>query len=49
VRLLDGLAEPIFGKSALLSMLVEADGYLTVPEPATGLDEGADVEVTLYR
>ena len=49
VRLRDGLAEPIFGKSALLSMLVEADGYLTVPEPATGLDEGTEVEVTLYR
>jgi molybdopterin molybdotransferase len=49
VRLRDGTAEPIFGKSALLSMLAEADGYLTVPEPATGLGEGAEVEVTLYR
>ncbi len=49
VRLRDGLAEPIFGKSALLSVLVEADGFLTVPEPATGLDAGSEVEVTLYR
>jgi len=48
VRLRDGLAEPIFGKSALLSVLAGADGYLTVPEAATGLDQGSDVEVTLY-
>ena len=49
VRLHDGLAEPIFGKSALLSVLAEADGFFSIPEPATGLDEGAEVEVTLYR
>jgi molybdopterin molybdotransferase len=26
-----------------------ADGYLVVPEPATGLDAGSEVEVTRYR
>jgi molybdopterin molybdotransferase len=31
-----------------LSVLARADGYVVVPEPATGLDEGADVEVVLY-
>jgi molybdopterin molybdotransferase len=48
VRLSDGVAEPLFGLSALLSMLAEADGYLVVPEEATGLDAGAEVVVTLY-
>jgi molybdopterin molybdotransferase len=48
VALRDGVAEPLHGPSALLSVLARADGYVVVPEPATGLDEGADVEVVLY-
>jgi molybdopterin molybdotransferase len=42
-------ADPLFGASALLSVLTRADGYVVVPEPATGLDAGADVRITLYR
>jgi molybdopterin molybdotransferase len=49
VRLRDGAAVPLFGLSALLSILVAADGYLVVPEEATGLAAGNEVEVTLYR
>ncbi|MFC7590478.1 molybdopterin molybdotransferase MoeA [Nonomuraea antimicrobica] len=49
VRVLDGVAEPLFGPSALLSVLTRADGYVIVPEPATGLDAGTEVEVVLYR
>jgi molybdopterin molybdotransferase len=49
VQLRDGLVVPVFGLSALLSVLTAADGYLTVPEEATGLDAGTEVEVTLYR
>ena len=49
VAVRDGLAEPIFGPSALLSVLTRADGHLVVPEPATGLDAGTEVEVMLYR
>ncbi|HEX6467943.1 MAG TPA: gephyrin-like molybdotransferase Glp [Streptosporangiaceae bacterium] len=49
VRLRDGVAEPVFGPSALLSVLTRADGYVVVPEPATGLDAGTEVNVTLYR
>jgi molybdopterin molybdotransferase len=45
----DGVAEPLFGPSALLSVLTRADGYVIVPEPATGLDAGTEVEVVLYR
>ncbi|CAA9405101.1 gephyrin-like molybdotransferase Glp [uncultured Nocardioides sp.] len=48
VTLRDGEARPIFGHSALLSLLTTADGYVVVPEPATGLDAGAAVTVTLY-
>jgi molybdopterin molybdotransferase len=49
VRLAGGCAIPVFGMSALLSVLTAADGYVIVPEEATGLDAGAEVEVTLYR
>ncbi len=49
VRVRDGVATPVFGLSALLSVLTAADGYVIVPEEATGLDAGAEVEVTLYR
>jgi molybdopterin molybdotransferase len=49
VRVRDGVAAPVFGLSALLSVLTAADGYVIVPEEATGLDAGTEVEVTLYR
>jgi molybdopterin molybdotransferase len=49
VRVTDGVAVPVFGLSALLSVLTAADGYVTVPDDATGLDAGTEVEVTLYR
>ncbi len=49
VRLASGVATPVFGLSALLSVLTAADGYVTVPDDATGLDAGAEVDVTLYR
>lgn len=49
VHVRDGEAEPLFGASALLSRLTAADGYILVPEAATGLPEGSEVLVTLYR
>jgi molybdopterin molybdotransferase len=49
VRLEAGVAEPLAGASALLSLLTAADGYVVVPEPETGLDAGTEVTVTLYR
>jgi molybdopterin molybdotransferase len=48
VRLADGVATPLFGFSALLSLLTRADGYIVVPEAATGLDAGTSVTVTIY-
>jgi molybdopterin molybdotransferase len=49
VRLDGDAAEPLFGSSSLLSILTAADGYVVVPESATGLAAGSEVEVTLYR
>ncbi len=49
VRLEDGEAVPLFGSSSLLSILTAADGYVVVPEAATGLAAGSEVEITLYR
>lgn len=48
VRVRDGLAHPVFGRSALLSVLTTADGYLVVPDAATGLPADTPVTVTLY-
>ena len=31
------------------AVLARAAGYLIIPEPATGLDGGTEVEVVLYR
>jgi molybdopterin molybdotransferase len=49
VRVGDDGAQPIFGPSALLSVLTEADGYVIVPEDANGLSAGELVEVSFYR
>ena len=49
VQVSDGVATPVFGPSALLSVLTAADGYVIIPEEATGLDAGTEVEVTIYR
>jgi molybdopterin molybdotransferase len=48
VRLDDGDAEPIFGKSALLAVMVRADGFIVVDEDATGLYAGTAVQVERY-
>jgi molybdopterin molybdotransferase len=49
VTVRDGVAHPLFGASALLSVLIAADGFIVVPDEATGLTAGTDVDVTLYR
>jgi len=49
VSLRDGVADPIHGPSALLRVLARADGYVVIPEAATGLAAGAEVEAVLYR
>jgi molybdopterin molybdotransferase len=41
-------ATPLFGKSAMISVLVRADGYVKIPEHVEGLDQGAEVTVHLF-
>jgi molybdopterin molybdotransferase len=48
VQVRNGLAVPVFGLSALLSVLTAADGYIVIPDEATGLDAGSEVNVILY-
>jgi molybdopterin molybdotransferase len=48
VRLNGEQAEPLFGPSALLSVLTAADGYLIVPEDANGLSDGEEIDVFVY-
>ncbi len=48
VAVRDGVASPLFGASALLSILTAADGYVVVSNDATGLQGGSEVDVTLY-
>lgn len=44
----DGVATPRFGSSALLGPMVGADGWFCIPEADTGLGAGAVVDVELY-
>jgi len=47
-KVTDGyLAEPIFGKSNLIFILVRAEGLIRIPPSATGLRAGENVEVIL--
>ena len=48
VAVRNGIASPLFGASALLSILSAADGYIVVATEATGLQAGAEVGVTMY-
>lgn len=41
-------ATPLFGKSAMISLLSRADGYVMVPEHSEGLDQGTQVTVQLF-
>jgi molybdopterin molybdotransferase len=43
------IAEPIFGKSGLISTLVEADGLLRIDRNTEGLYEGQEVEVMRFK
>jgi molybdopterin molybdotransferase len=48
VRLENGAAIPVFGKSNLIFTLIRADGMLKVPLDVGGLNAGAEVEVVLF-
>ncbi|NYT05700.1 MAG: molybdopterin molybdotransferase MoeA [Methanomicrobiales archaeon] len=48
VRLEDGKAFPVFGKSGLLNTLVQSDGLVVVPAGREGMEPGEAVEVLLW-
>lgn len=48
VRLQDGAAVPVFGKSGLLNTLVQSDGIVVVPAGREGFETGDEVEVVLW-
>lgn len=48
VRVEDGVATPLFGKSGLLNTLIRSDGLVRIPAGAEGLEQGSEVEVILW-
>lgn len=48
VKLKDGIAQPIFRKSGVISLLCEADGYIVIDRNKEGLKVGETVEVRLF-
>ena len=49
MRTSDGLlARPVFGKSGLISTMVEADGLVCIDREAEGLYQGEEVDVMLF-
>jgi molybdopterin molybdotransferase len=48
VRLEDGTAHPVRGKSGLIAGLAEVDGYICIPRDCEGLAKGAAVRVVYF-
>ncbi len=48
VRVGDGEATPVFGKSGLLNTLVQSEGLVRIPASSEGLEVGEEVEVILW-
>jgi molybdopterin biosynthesis enzyme len=42
-------ATPVFGKSGLIALLRECQGYIRIPRDCEGLDAGSTVSVTLLE
>jgi molybdopterin molybdotransferase len=45
VRMENGVATPLFGKSGLLNTLIRSDGLICIPAGSEGLEQGSVVEV----
>ncbi len=48
VRVENGSAIPLFGKSGLLNTLIKSDGLICIPAGTEGLEKGSGVEVILW-
>lgn len=42
------IAEPVLGRSALISIMVKANGLIKIPLESEGLEEGTEVEVAIF-
>jgi molybdopterin molybdotransferase len=42
-------ADPIFGKSAMISTISRSDGYVVIPEHDEGLERGTEVTVHMFQ
>lgn len=49
VTLKNGYAEPIIGKSGLISTLIHADGYIRIARDCEGIGKGENVIVNLFE
>jgi molybdopterin molybdotransferase len=48
VRVENGIATPLFGKSGLLNTLIKSDGLICIPAGYEGLEKGSVIEVILW-
>jgi molybdopterin molybdotransferase len=48
IRVENGIALPLFGKSGLLNTLIKSDGLIRIPAGTEGLEKGSEVEVILW-
>ena len=48
VRLTDGMAAPVYGKSGIISQLTASDGYIRIPRDSEGLAAGKSVTVYVF-
>jgi molybdopterin molybdotransferase len=48
VRVENGAAVPLFGKSGLLNTLIKSDGLVRIPAGYEGLEKGSEVDVILW-
>jgi len=48
VRIENGVATPLFGKSGLLNTLIRSNGLICIPAGSEGLEQGGEVEVILW-
>ena len=48
VRLKDGQAAPVYGKSGIISQLTASDGYIRIPRDSEGLQKDETVTVYLF-
>jgi molybdopterin molybdotransferase len=48
VKIMEGIATPLFGKSGLLNTLVRSDGVIRIPAESEGLEAAEPVEVWLW-